>query len=239
MYRVGIDCKCMKKLAIILTLLLVPVVAEAAGKVMIHTTLENANGGTKSVKDIWTRIDYQSGQFSLSEKGVPTYELVQATIDPVDYKVVFSPPSGYSYTTHGDCESTVKDGELKTCYVYYLDKVDQPVNAVPEISPLLPTPVSPPVQQPQEPTPQVQALPIQPTTIIQYVPIIEPTPPAELLTPIEPPKEVIRVIEREVIREVPVIIREQATDTPTQTKSLEILERLSAMLDRLFNFLGL
>lgn len=85
----------------------------ASGSVLVYPTVTNAHGGTKFANDLSTRIDYEFGSFTQS--GVPTYSVTGSyTVTPILV-------SGYSASLRGDCNTTIADGESKTCYVDWQD----------------------------------------------------------------------------------------------------------------------
>lgn len=138
-----------KILLAVIAVLFIPFLSVyAEGRVYVYPTFYNGN---HYAKDIATRIEYQGGLYHDSQKGVPTYSLSQATIDPVDYIVKFIPPTEYAYSIHGDCSGVVANGETKTCYVDYTVEIPEgyvaPQNYVEPVMVATPNPI---------PTPQVQ-----------------------------------------------------------------------------------
>ena len=139
-----------KILLAVIAVLFIPILsAFAEGRVYVYPTFTASHGGGSYAMNTFTRIEYQGGLYHDSQKGVPTYSLSQATIDPVDYIVKFLPHKEYSYTIHGDCSGTVANGELKKCYVDYTDTIPDgyvaPQNYVEPV--VVPTPI---------PAPQIQ-----------------------------------------------------------------------------------
>lgn len=93
---------------------LLPSFALASGKVKTYVVIENANGGTKSAQDLFTRIDYPGG--SQTQSGVPIYEVFADS-----YTLVALPPAGYRAELGDDCSSTLIGGEEKTCSISWYD----------------------------------------------------------------------------------------------------------------------
>lgn len=130
----------MKKIFILLIAFLLPVAA-FANTVEVYPTIHNSHGGTASAADI-TVCATVDGQQSC-DTGVPNFD---APIGST-YHVSVTPPSGYSYSTHGDCDGTVAGDDASIiCFVDYSDGAKViPVASQPVVAP---TPMSEPVAAP-------------------------------------------------------------------------------------------